>query len=296
MGQPFEILLPESSRQQYASHTVSYVLGPDARPNGSGLDLFGLRKDGTEFPMEVRLSPLRAADTMLVSAIVRDVSEQRAQAKENQQAAVIDERHRMARDVHDTLAQGFAGVVVQLQAAESAFKSRPEEALSHITRARHLAQSNLGEARKSVLSLTEQQVETAGLAESVQELVARLQAETQIRLELSIQGTPRRLDASIEENLLGIARQAIDNAIQHSHANEIRVELAFKKTGVRLQVTDDGRGFEPSAVPRGFGLKSMKDRARHCGGKFELETKPGKGTRIAVAIRLRRPPGRERPA
>jgi two-component system CheB/CheR fusion protein len=296
IGQPFEILLSERFRQKYSSHTASYLLGPDAQPNGSGLDLFGLRKDGTEFPVEVRLSPLRATDTTLVSAIVRDVSQQRAQAKENQQSAVMHERHRMARDVHDTLAQGFAGVVVQLQAAESAFKSRPEEALSHITRARELAQASLGEARKSVLSLTEQQVETVGLAESLQELIGRLQAETQIRLELSIQGTPRRLDAAIEENLLGIARQAIDNAIQHSGANEIRVELAFEKGRVGLQVTDDGHGFNASEVPRGFGIKSMRERAGQCGGNLRVESAPGRGTRIAVVIRLRTSPEGRRPS
>jgi PAS domain S-box-containing protein len=296
VGQPFAVLLPERFRQKYTSHTTSYVLGPDARPDGSRLDLFGLREDGAEFPIEVRFSPLRAADTTLVSAIVRDVSEQQTQAKERQQAAVMGERHRMARDVHDTLAQGFAGIVVQLREAEAALRRSPEDALGHCVRARELAQSNLDEARKSVLSLTEQQVETVGLAESLRELVARLQEETQIPLNLSIEGTPRRLDASIEENVLGIARQAINNAIQHSQANQIRVELALEKNNVRLQVADDGRGFTPRAVPRGFGLKSMKDRARQCGGKLILKTEPGKGTRIAVAIRLPTSQESHRPA
>jgi len=294
IGHPFELLLPERFRPKYAAHTASCLLGPGSRSMDAGLGLFGLRKDGGEFPIEVRLSPLRAADSTLVSAIVRDVSDQRAQDRENQQAAVMGERSRMARDVHDTLAQGFAGVVVQLQAAEAAYESRPEDALRHITRARNLAQSNLEEARRSVLSLSSQQVETVGLAESLQELVDRLRAETPIRMHLTIRGTPRRLDASIEENLLGIARQAIRNAIQHSLASEIRAELTFENSRLRLQVSDDGRGFVPSSLRGGFGLKSMRDRARQCGGKLDLVSDPRKGTRIAVVIRLRRAPNGKR--
>jgi two-component system CheB/CheR fusion protein len=292
IGQPFEVLLPERIRQKYTSQ----LLAPEPGPMVASLDLFGLRKDGSEFPIEVRLNPLRAGEATLVSSIVRDVSKQRARAKENQQVAVMDERSRMARDVHDTLAQGFAGVVLQLQAAEAAHEKRPAETLRHIVRARELALSNLEEARRSVLSLSGRQVETRGLARSLQGLLDRARAETSIRLQFTLLGTRRRLDAAIEENLLRIAQQALTNAIQHSRASEIRVGLEFKKASVHLEVADDGRGFVPSAVRGGFGLKSMRDRARQCGGKLDLVSEPGKGTRIAVAIRLRRSPAGDGPA
>jgi two-component system CheB/CheR fusion protein len=294
IGKFVEALLPQSFRKKHVSHRASYLLEPESRPMGEGMELFGLRSDGSQFPVEVSLSPLRSNGSVLTCAIIRDVSQQRALARERKDAAVAGERQRMARDVHDTLAQGLTGIVVQLQAAEAAFTGSPEDALGHCVRARELAQANLIEARQSVLSLSEGQVETVGLAEALQELVDRLRTETQIRLDLSIEGTPRRLDAAIEENLLGIARQAIDNAIQHSGANEIRAELAFEKTRVRLQVADDGCGFTSSAVSRGFGLKSMEDRAKQCGGKLDLQSEPGKGTCIAVSVRLRRSPGSPR--
>lgn len=296
MGKPVEVLLPARFRKQHVSHRASYLLNPSARPMGEKMDLFCLRANGSEVPVEVNLSPLRTSSTVMTCAIIRDVSQQRALAQERKQTAVLGERHRLARDVHDTLAQGFAGVVVQLEAAEASYIGRPEEALRHVTYARELAQSNLDEARRSVLSLSERQVETPDLAEALQELVGRLREITPIRLELSVRGKPRRLDASIEENLLGITRQAIDNAIQHSRAKTISAELAFEKERVRIQISDDGRGFAPSKARGGFGLRSMQDRARQCGGKLDLVSKPGKGTRVAVAIPLGRVRGGTKPA
>jgi len=100
----------------------------------------------------------------------------------------------------------------------------------------------------------------------------------------SVQGTPRHLDPAIEENLLRIAQQATDNALQQARASSIRIELAFDETTVQLTITDDGQGFDVNKAARGSGLTGMRERAKEIGGKFELKSKPGKGTRVAVKI------------
>lgn len=289
-GQLVEILVPNGLRERHVSHRELYYVAPKARLMGEELKLFGLRKDGSEFPVEVSLSPLRTNGTILTCAIVRDISSRLALEQQRRLAEIMEERGRMARDVHDTLAQGFAGIVVQLQAAEASYLSRPEEAFRHVTSALELAQTNLNEARRSVLSLSEGQVEAVNLPESLEALVGRLRTETTIPLQFSIHGTPRRLDASIEENLLGIARQAINNSIQHSQAKEMGVELAFQKARVRLRVSDDGRGFLISLAGDGFGLKSMRDRARQCGAKLDIVSKRGQGTRITITVPIGHPP------
>jgi NarL family two-component system sensor histidine kinase LiaS len=122
------------------------------------------------------------------------------------------------------------------------------------------------------------------LANSIREFVARYSSNTKTRVSFSVQGTPRHLDPAIEENLLRIAQQATDNALQQARASSIRIELAFDETTVQLTITDDGQGFDVNKAARGSGLTGMRERAKEIGGKFELKSKPGKGTRVAVKI------------
>ena len=100
----------------------------------------------------------------------------------------------------------------------------------------------------------------------------------------SVQGTPRHLDPAIEENLLRIAQQATDNALQHARASSIHIELAYDGTTVQLTIVDDGQGFEVKKTGRGLGLPGMRGRTEEIGGKFELKSQPGKGTRVAVTV------------
>jgi signal transduction histidine kinase len=205
------------------------------------------------------------------------------------EAATLAERNRLARDVHDTVAQDLAGIVLRLDIAEEACSRKSGEALNHIARARELARSTLGEIRRSLLALSPSQIETRDLADSIRGLVDRLRSETSIRLEFSVSGTPRRVDPAIEENLFRIAQQAIANALQHSAASAIRVVLDFRGRALRLRVSDDGRGFVVSSSRGGFGLRSMRERARKLGGKLLVASRPGKATLVEADIPLPRP-------
>ena len=122
---------------------------------------------------------------------------------------------------------------------------------------------------------------------SIRGLVDRYRSNTKTRLEFSVQGTVLRLDPAIEENLLRIAQQATDNALQHARASLLRIELAFDETMVQLTITDDGQGFDVKKARRGLGLTGMGQRAEEIGGKCELKSQPGKGTRVEVRVPLR---------
>jgi len=190
----------------------------------------------------------------------------------------------MARDVHDTLAQGFTGVILNLEAAEEACADLPKEARDRIARARDVARSSLEEARRSVLALSSPLPVNDDLTGAIRELVDRCRLSTNTQVELSIRGTAVRLARPVAEDLLRIVQQAVDNALKHARANSIRIELAFIKKEVRLQIIDDGKGFDVRKARPGVGLIGMRERAREIGGKFVVKSKPGKGTRVEVTV------------
>ena len=177
----------------------------------------------------------------------------------------------MARDVHDTLAQGLTGIVLNLEAAEEAATDLPEAVRNCIRRARDVARENLKEARRSVLALSSSLPVSDDLATSIRGL-----------------GGPLPLE---HKDSLGIFHprneQATDNALQHARASSIRIELVLDEKQIQLKITDDGRGFELKNAGLGFGLTGMRERAEEIGGKCDLTSQPGKGTRVEVRVPLR---------
>jgi PAS domain S-box-containing protein len=228
------------------------------------------------------------AETELAQALAQQASlalELTRLAEEGQRTVLLQERNRMAQEIHDTLAQGFAGIVVQLEAAEDALAENPEEARSHIIRARSLARENLAEARRSVWALRPQKLEH-GLPAAIRSLAEQLTQATMIRAEFALKGTPHPLPAEAENNLMRISQEALANVLKHANANRIRIEMAFGKRQVKVCVEDDGRGFNPrlASAAQGFGLISMRERAQRVGGSLRIHSKVGEGTRIEVVV------------
>jgi signal transduction histidine kinase len=141
--------------------------------------------------------------------------------------------------------------------------------------------------RRSVLMLSASPAVSGDLAGAIRESVDSVRSNTRVPVGFSIRGTPQHLDARFEENLLRIAQQARDNALQHAQARRIRIELVFSKKQVRLQIEDNGQGFAISKRPGcGMGIKGMCDRAEEIGGKCEIRSQPRGGTRITVTVPL----------
>lgn len=216
----------------------------------------------------------------------RRVAEQGLQLSEaRRQTAVLEERNRMARDMHDTLAQGFTGVIVQLEAAEHAFAhGASADTDAHIQRARELARQSLGEARRSIRALRPQALENRDLCFALDSLMQQMTAGTDFRGAFSVRGTPRALTSSGEENLLRIHQELLTNALKHSGAKAIQTALSFEANSVRLEVQDDGVGFDPSRKHDGFGLLGIRERVQQMDGELIVESRPGSGTRICVIL------------
>jgi signal transduction histidine kinase len=209
-------------------------------------------------------------------------------ARSQRQAAVLEERNRMARDIHDSLAQGFTGIVVQLNAAEEMLHRQPDAARRHLDAARTLARSSLDEARRSVHALRPQALEHGGLSAALARIVGELTAGRQTEIDFRVSGQARPLAPDVELNVLRVGQEALTNAVRHSRCDRIVIALDFESDGLRLEVCDNGSGaVPPSCEPadgRGNGLPGMEERARRVGGTLRVEGSPGIGTKVCLTV------------
>jgi PAS domain S-box-containing protein len=207
-------------------------------------------------------------------------------SQQSRQTAVMAERNRMARDIHDTLAQGFTGVIMQLEAAKGATKQGDlVEAESRIERAGELARSSLGEARRSVRALRPHSLRNGKLFMTLDNMLKRMTEGTDLNAEFRAEGDERAIPAEYEDGLLRISQESLTNAVKHANARNFKATLSVGAKTIQLQLVDDGRGFDPQTEHEGFGLIGMKERVEQMNGEFVIRAKPGVGTEILVMLK-----------
>ena len=201
--------------------------------------------------------------------------------KSEREAGVLSERQRLAREIHDTVAQQFTSVIMHLAAARL---SAPDVIQTHVKQAEQTAREGLAEARRMIWDKPPGQLENASLVESIEGVAARWSVENAINVEMAVTGTPHALDASMDVALLRISQEALHNIKKHARAQNVNITLSYMPGILVLDIADDGQGFDTSVSRRGFGLQSMRERAEELGGELTVESEPGKGTNIAVSI------------
>ncbi len=204
--------------------------------------------------------------------------------------AVLQERNRIAREIHDTLAQGFVGVSMQLETVARLSSSSADMARQHLDQARQLVRDSLAEARRSIWQLRSQSAESGDLASRLSQAAHQKIGDSPVKLSVEVRGTYRPLRQNVEDELLRIGQEAVTNAIRHADPHRITIELAFDTRTVRLAISDDGRGFafgsQPGSSNGHFGLQGMRERADQIGGQLFVESAVGKGTRVLVEAPL----------
>jgi signal transduction histidine kinase len=230
------------------------------------------------------LDDLREANRKLEAALAENAGLQRQLLTQAREAGVLDERQRMAREIHDTLAQGLTGIITQLQAAEHA-AGEPAEWRKHFAAATRLARESLSEARRSVDALRPEPLEKASLSEALTAAGVHwstLNGGVQVRVTTT--GTERPLGQEAESALLRTAQEALSNVARHAQATRVAVTLSYMEHQVALDVRDDGRGFDPAPKEGGFGLVAMRQRIEGLAGTLQIESEPGTGTGISACI------------
>ena len=201
-------------------------------------------------------------------------------------SAVLEERNRIARELHDTLEQELAGITMQLDLAVDCFHQAPGVAQHALETARDMSRHSMVEARRSVWDLRCQLLENGDLVSALAQIVGPLVPREQTEFDFKIQGSPVRLPGPVEMNLLRIGQEAVANAVKHGRARHVSIELRYAAASVCLTVSDDGEGFVAAhASPTGhFGLLDMRERAQSMGSHLRVESEPGRGACIAVEV------------
>jgi signal transduction histidine kinase len=207
--------------------------------------------------------------------------------KRQQYQAVLTERTRVARELHDTLEQGLAGISLQLEAVAGSLAASPEAARQSLDVARQMLRYSQEEARRSVMDLRSQALESRDLAGALSDLAHQMTSGTSAVADVEVEGQVRRLDASDEHHLLRIGLEALTNALKHSGARHIRIKLRFDAEATELVVQDDGCGLsqgETNLAGDHFGLLGIRERVDKLGGVLHIDGVPGTGTQLSVTI------------
>ncbi|MDQ3926759.1 MAG: sensor histidine kinase [Actinomycetota bacterium] len=291
--------LPARSRAAWKSRSIrSAFLLPLVTPGSARVWLLAVASRRRRLPRStVRACLTIGAQVALVLENLWLVEEAR---KVGRQTGVLRERQRMAHEIHDTLAQGFTSIVMNLEAAEGTLPPDLGSARHHLDQARLTARESLAEARRLVWALRPEPLEKASLPEALGRLAERWSEESGVAADVTVTGTPRQLSPEIEATLFRTGQEALANARKHARASRVALTLSYMGSCVTLDVRDDGVGFDPSRTATevkdrtsgGFGLQGMRERIEQAGGSLCVESAPGEGSTLAVELPMIAPESR----
>ncbi len=286
IGQKVEVLIPAGLRAGHVGRRTSYMVEPHARPMGSELDLSGCRKSGEEFPVEISLSPVRAGERTNVIAIIRDVTERRQAAEElmqvREQLALVDDRERIARDLHDTVIQRLFAVGLSLQGALTT--AVDPKTMERIEIAVDEIDGTIRDIRTAIFSLHARRSVTSGPRDDVLTTVREAARALGFEPRLVFDGlVDSVMTEAVREQLIPTLREALSNVVRHAHATRCWVSVVIDDTNVSMCVEDNGVG-TGDAVHGGHGIANMIERATGLGGTCRIEPRDGGGLIVEWAV------------
>jgi signal transduction histidine kinase len=244
--------------------------------------LLGVKSEEQSEARRQMIAELAEANQRLKEMMAENTGLQAQLLTQAREAGAADERQRMAREIHDTLAQGLTGIITQLEAVQQTADDAGRE--RRIGNAKRLARDSLAEARRSVQALRPQALEDSRLPEALAGEVARWSVTSGVAGEIETTGEARALHPEVEVTLLRVAQEALANVAKHARASRAGVTLSYMEDVVSLDVRDDGVGFAPAPAGRGFGLIAMRQRVSRLAGQLEIESEPGAGTAVSASL------------
>lgn len=295
LGKPVEMLMPEHFRRAHQELGAGYLARPRRRPMGKGRGLYGLCKDGREFPAEISLSPLGGGEDILVICSVRDITERMRIEKQlvdsrerlrdlaaHHDAVREQERKRIAGEIHDELGSLLTALKMDISllrmgvAADADIGERIEQMRELVEQTIHMVRHVATQLRPTALNL--------GIVPALEWLVEDFGRRTAIACTLDADDEIEMDDAHATA-IFRIVQESLTNVLRHAAATTVEVHLARNADGIALTIRDNGRGFEPASAGRdSFGLFGIRERALLLGATTAIDSAPGKGTTVAITI------------
>ena len=286
-----EVIVPPSLRERHRAGLARYLATGEARVLGRRVEVTAMRADGTEFPVELAITPTALNGVPFFTAYIRDITERKRAERRLRHAiraryeAVLTERARIARDMHDGLLQNVAGIALQLGALLPHVQTTPPAVTERLKQILELTERTAREARQAVAGIRASG-ESTDLVTLVGQTAQSVATQSGLTLSFNVKGHARSIRAEVCDVAVAIVQEAMTNVRKHAHARRVKLSVMFGTRTVRLSVRDDGQGVRPhqgEGTDAGhFGLVGMRERATSVGAMFAVRSAPGRGVVVQL--------------
>jgi PAS domain S-box-containing protein len=281
LGAQIDILVPDRFRRVHPGHRDGFVHNPKARPMGAGRDLFALRKDGSQFPVEIGLNPITTDDGLFVVSAIVDITERKRHTAELQEV-VTAERNRLARDLHDAVTQTLFSTSLIAEILPELWEIDIDEAKKSTEELRQLTRGALAEMRTLLLELRPATLMQVHLSELIKQLCEAFIGRSRLPIVLNIEGD-RELPPEVQVAFYRVAQESLNNVFKYARATQVDVRLMLSQDSVHFETHDNGIGFDLSASkPTSLGMRIMRERAESIGADLRITSSPGSGTSVGM--------------